>query len=462
MKKSMISRIVPGFVQRAILKEWLPFGGGMQDGMIGAGSPTFMKTSKEHLVHDGYAMNPLVHMIVSYITRLAAQIPWVLYEVKDEKALNVYKNMDPGDTIQARIMERKALEHISAHKILEIWKRPNELQGQSEFIEQMLGFKLITGDTYVYGRGPETGPNSGLFLEMDILPAHLIGIKYGSPMEPVANYYWLGDPNKRIPPEMVMHAKYWNPQPLSHGGLYGLSPLQAASRVVTRNNDSLTASVKTLQNMGAMGMLTRDPSDAEGRGLTVAQAEEVEKRYHQKYGGSKNRGKIMVTGAVLKWQQMAMSPVDLQILEQEKMDLRQLCGIYHLQSQLFNDPENKTYSNMKEATTAAYTQAVVPEMRSIRDELNRWWIQPWAERDNKKYWFDMDLQAIPELQTNIKELIEWLEKADMLTLDERRQVINYEPLETTGTDQIWIDGGKMTLEQAMMDVSNVDKYLNKL
>jgi len=459
-RKNIVARLIPGFIERAIVKSWLPFGEAISATKAGFGAPVWLRSSQDQLVKEGFMGNPTVYMIVSYITRLAAQIPWALYEVRDSKMLNRYKNMDPTDTIRANIYEKKALEEVDSHRILEIWKRPNELQGQSEFIEQVLGFKLVAGETFVHGRGPETGPNAGTFQELEVLPAHLIGIKYGGPMDPLRHYYWQGDPEKTIPKEEVMQCKYWNPLPYAIGGLHGLSPLQAGSRLITRNNDSITASVKSLQNMGAIGMLSRYVGTPGEKGLTEEQANMIEKKYHEKYGGARNRGKIMVTGAAVKWQQMSMSPVDLQIIEQEKMDLRQICSIYGLQSQLFNDPENKTYNNMKEATTAAFTQVVIPEMRSIRDELNRWWIEPWAKASNKKLWFDMDLQAIPELQKNIKELMEWLRDADMLTLDEKREVIEYEPLEQPGTDQVWIDGSKVTLEQAMMDVDLVDKYLD--
>jgi phage portal protein BeeE len=164
-------------------------------------------------------------------------------------------------------------------------------------------------------------------------------------------------------------------------------------------------------------------------------------------------------GAPLQWQQMGMSPVDLQVIEQEKMDLRQICSAYGLQSQLFNDPENKVHANMKEGREMAYTQAVIPVMRSIRDELNRWWIPPFEEAAGVKLWFDMDLQAVPELQTNIKELMDWLDRAKMLTYDEQRAVINYSPLEMPGTDVLWQEGGLVTPEQGLMDISSIDKFL---
>jgi len=462
-KRSIWTKLLPPGVQDAIVKSWLPFNDGTTDTMYGAGAPSFMSTKKEELVTEGYMGNPLVYMIVGYMTRLAAQIPWTFYEVKDDKSLNRWKNLDPTDRIRYPILETKAVEPIQQHDVVDIWKRPNELQAQSEFIEQVLGYKLITGNTFIHGLAPETGPNNGLFVQLDVLPAQFIGAKYGSPMEPLAHYYWLGDPTKKIPKEYVMHSKRWNPLPYSMGGLYGLSPLQAGSRLIQRSNDSITASVKSLQNMGAVGMLSRYVGDAQdGSSLTPDQAKQIEHKYYQKFGGANNRGKIMVTGAAVKWQQMAMSPVDLKIIEQENVDLRRMCAIYGLASQLFNDPDSKTYNTYKEAKAGAYTQAVIPEMRSLRDEVNRWWIPGFEKRDNRKYWLDMDLQAIPELQTDIKQLMDWLRDADMLTPDEKRKVLDYEPLEAPGTDQLWVDGNKITMDQALQDVEAVDKYLDHL
>jgi len=456
---SIWTKILPGSVQRQIAKNWIPLGNGFSDAKLGMGEPVWLALGQENFIDKGFMYNPAVYSIVSYLTRLGAQIPWTLYKVKDAKWLNRYKGMDPTDTIRANLYEKKGLEAIESSRILDIWDRPNSLQGQSEFIEQMYGYKLVTGNTYIHGISPETGPNAGLFTELNVLPAQLIGIEYGGPMSPVSHYYWKGDPSRRIDPAVVMHSKYWNPKPLNAGGLYGLSPLTAGSRLITRNNDSLTASVKALQNMGAIGMLSKYVGAAGEKGLTPEQAEMIERKYYEKYGGAENRGRIMVTGAAVKWQQMAMSPTDLNILEQEKIDLRTMCGIYGLPSQLLGDPDNRTYNTMKEAKTAGYTQAVIPGLRSIRDEINRWWIAPWSKRDGVEYWMDLDLQAVPELQLNYKELMEWLKEAESLTINEKRAVMQYEPLDQPGTDEIWIDSNKITLSQAMEDASQVDKYL---
>ena len=279
-------------------------------------------------------------------------------------------------------------------------------------------------------------------------------------MNPVGHYYWLGDPSKTIPSEQVIHSKYPNYLPNSMGGLYGLSPLKAGSRLITRSNESMITSVAAYQNQGAAGILARHPQSKD-KPLTVQQARQVEQKYYENYGGSRKARRIMATGAMLEWIQLGLSPVDLGILDAEKMDLRKICNLYHVQSQLFNDPDNKAYNNMKEARTAAYTNATIPEMRAIRDEFNRGWVANWSKRDGKQYWLDMDLQAVPELQMDYKTMMEWLKDASMLTENEKRAVIGYEHLETDGMDEVWVDGNKIPMSQAMVDPGPMDKWINE-
>jgi len=460
-RKSLLQRITPGFIQRQLTKGWMPLGGGgMNESFIGVGAPTWMKTGKEFMIKEGMNMNPDLYSVVSFITMLAGQVPWVLYEVKDEKWLNRYKNMDPTDTIMANLYQKKGLEEVKAHQILDTWNNPNEYQGHSEFIQQYLGYKLLTGDSYAHGQGPSTGPNAGLFIMFETLPSQLIGIYYGGPMNPVGHYYWLGDPNKTIPADQVIHCKYPNYLPINMGGLYGLSPLKAGSRLITRSNEGLTTSVRLFQNNGAVGILSR-PLGATDKPLTVQQARQVEQKYYENYGGSDKAGRIMATGAQIQWTQLGISPVDMQILELEKMDLRRICNLYHIQSQIFNDPENKAEANMKEARTATYTNSVVPQMRSVRDEFNRGWVAKFSKRDNKQYWLDMDLQAIPELQLDFKTMMEWLQHASMLTENEKREVIDYDPLDVLGMDEVWVDGGKIPMSQAMIDPGPLNKWIDE-
>jgi phage portal protein BeeE len=112
-----------------------------------------------------------------------------------------------------------------------------------------------------------------------------------------------GDRTTVIPPEQVIHLKYWTPNYMAGSFLYGVSPIQAGRRVITKSNSSYDASVASFQNMGANGMITAGDGSKDTIPLTEEQADMIEKRLSRKTG-PKNAGKPLITSANLKWQQM--------------------------------------------------------------------------------------------------------------------------------------------------------------
>jgi len=157
-------------------------------------SVTFLDNRTEEYIEKGYLYNSYVYSVINLITKAAVRVPWVLSEVKDEKALRRYKSFHPQEVTRkhstALQYRSKALEEITddSHRIYQTWDRPNTLQGQAEFLEQVLGFKLLAGNSYVHGVGPTTGENAGQFHELWPLPAQYMQIIPGGRIEPIQGY----------------------------------------------------------------------------------------------------------------------------------------------------------------------------------------------------------------------------------------------------------------------------------
>jgi HK97 family phage portal protein len=382
------------------------------------GNPVYIGDDMETYINDGYLFNPTVYSIVSFIAQKAGSIPWYVYEVKNEKALRLYKSASPHLGIKRSIVRTKALAQVEGHELEGLFKKPNPLQGWSEFIEQQVGFKLVTGNSYTHCIGPTNGINAGLIKEMWVLPSQIIAPIPGGRMQPVKGYTYRPDQTVTIPAEEVIHNKYWTPEYASGSFLVGLSPIRAGRRVITRSNSSYDASVASFQNMGAYGMITGKPGEA---ALTDAQAEMIEKRLAKKTG-PKNAGKTLVTSADILWQQMGMSPVDMNIIESDKMDLRFICNLFHVPSELFNDAGNKTYSNTKEAGSAVYTNAVIPALTQFRDSFNAF-IEP---RYKGRFFADFDTSMISELQEDVQYLASALSQCWWVNGNERREIMGFE------------------------------------
>jgi HK97 family phage portal protein len=249
--------------------------------------------------------------------------------------------------------------------------------------------------------------------------------------------------------------KYWTPEYTGGTFLYGLSPIRAGRRVVTKSNASYDTMVSAFQNQGAQGMITGEANAGE-QSLTPEQAEMLKQRYQREYSGPKNKGKPIITSAALKWQQMGMSPADLAIIESDKMDLRTICNIFHVPSELFNDASNKTYSNTKEAGSAIYTNAVIPALTAFRDAINQFIRSKYQE----KIYIDFDTSMISELQDDLTLMTAALSGAWWLTPNERRSMMSFDEVENPMMDDYWTPSGLMPMSGSQVTDTQVADALN--
>ena len=406
----------------------------------------------ETYIDKGYLFNPVVYSIVSFIAQKAGAIPWGVYEVKNDKALHSYKSANSYN-LNTKIIKTKALVAIPDHELNAVFMKPNILQGWAEFIEQVVGFKLVTGNSYIHMIGPTAGLNKGSIREMWNIPSQIIRPVAGDRMEPIRGYKYLSQ-NEPIPANEIIHLKYWTPEYFNGQNLVGMSPLRASLRLITKSNASFDSSVGAFQNQGAFGIISAE-KDTD---LTEEQADMIERKLMKKVGGPDNRGKNIVTSAALKWQQMGMSPVDMNIVESDRMDLRSLCNVYHVPSELFNDAANKTYSNTKEAGSAVYTNAVLPALNQFRDALNQF--------ISMKYpglYCDYDASMISELQDDLQMMATALSSIWYLSPNEKRDLLNFPADETNPMmNEYWLPGGLMPMSASMVTDQQLEEEEKKL
>ena len=414
------------------------------------GLPFLIGNDKTAFVNDGYRKNANVYAVINTITRSASAVPWNVFEVKDEKAHTWYKNR-PGQMrvkqpVQTANLRKKSMDLASESDLAGVLERPNPHQGWAEFIENFLGFKLLTGDSYAHGVEVNKA-----FGELWVMPAHLVEIISGGGPESIIRGYKITDYTYDIELEedTVLHSKYWNPDYSSVGShLYGMSPIQAARGIVTQSNDTYTANSRALQNLGAEGMLsTADETD-----LTDQQISQLQKDLKALGSGPENFKKLLVSTAKWRWVRFGISPVDLNIIESMKMSLRDLCNVYGISSELLNDPDNKTNSNKKESRRALYYERVLPELDTLRDELNRWLVPAFSERDGKQYYIDYDVSAIPALAEELKDTVEALQNAP-ITINEFREAIGYGKGDDPILDEVWWDMNKVPVSFSGQDLS---------
>ena len=421
---------------------------------IERGIVTWQGADQRSFVDDGYVANDIVYSIIKLITDKAKIAPFHVYKVVDEKAAKKYKSLAAQKDINLKELEtlhKKAYElYTGDQRLNELLKYPNEEDCWSDLVEQWCGFKLITGNSFIYGKLIEAGNNQGKPYELFALPSQYMAIIANINVFPPTRagyqlYYgqmWSFDTKE------ILHDKYFNPQwGVTGGQLYGQSPLRAAAKNLTRSNEAKTAAVASFQNGGPAGVLFMnderfDPTSGQ------AQAQALKTAVSQK-GGSANFNSIAVSGYKVDWKQIGLSPVELNIIESEKWDLKALCNIYGVPSQLLNDSDSKTYNNQREGEKALTLRCAIPLLNSLTENLNRKLHSDWGYKGTNLY-VDYDLSVYGELEANKSEQTDWLDKAWWISPKQKLDIMNIEVpdyIPTEELEKLYIPTGLQTIDQ---------------
>lgn len=431
-------------------------------------APIVFDDDPKTYIDEGYSYNPDVYAVINGITGAAMSVPMIVHEVKDEKAAREYVSVRKANRYRANAqaenkawkLRKKAYELADPNDdIVKLLERPNPLQSWEEFLANALGFKLVTGNSYLHGNEL----SDGRFGELWIMPPQLTQIVADKSTETIIKEYILDvfGYNQPIPEETVLHLKYWNPDytvPGTH--LYGMSPLKAARRSVKASNQGLEALSKALENGGASGMLF--PDDPDIQGLSEEQRSQLQRWFDQNRKGADNYKSALITTAKMGWQPFGQSVVDLEIIEARKMTTRDICNIYRYPSALLNDPETKTNANVGEARKQLYQDAVVPELELFYSALNRWLVPRFEKITGKRYHIDYDLNAVEALADNMVEKSQWLERLYKMGLPPNRvfEEMRFDPVDDPSFDQPWIPMGMMPLSDVtLQDLTDDEKDL---
>lgn len=384
---------------------------------MGNGVVTWSGQKKIEQVKEGYMGNDIVYSVIRLITDKSKVGEWHEYKIKDKKAHARYKALTAQpdkveDWAEVLDLQNKSMEIVETQsKITDLLKYPNENDTWSDLIEALICYKLVTGDSYAYGKLIEAGANKGLPNSIHALPSQYMSILANINTVPseVLSYELQINTITKFSKQEILHDKFIN---LNYDGigseLYGLSPLHAGSKLLTKSNETKKYEVSVLQNGGLAGVLYVQG----GHGFSAQEVSSQVDLIRQKlrgYTGAENAGKIPISGMPIGYQSVGITPKDAQMNENYWNDVRAFCNLYGVPSQLLNDPDNKSYNSLVEAEKALTVRATLPNMNSLRDNFNRKFYSDWGNVKDRI--IDYDLNCYPELQKNKKELVEWISKA---------------------------------------------------
>ena len=397
------------------------------------GRPRWSGRRYDNFSEEGYQKNVIAYRCIHMLATSVASVPWELYE--------------GGKLVGSQ-------EDGVEHKLLNLLDRPNPFQPGPAFMEALVGFYAITGQTYIEGVGPDnpTSPPMELYVHrpdrITIVPGEM-----GAPQAYEYEYksqkhVWRINPITGAGP--MLHIKTFNPR----DDWYGMSPMEHAAQSVDQHNEAQAWNTALLQNSGRpSGALVYAPEGVAGATLSDDQFRQLDEQLDKKLTGSKNARRPLILDGGLDWREMGMSPVEMDWLNGKDSSARDICCAFGTPGQLVGIPDTQKYANYHEARQAYFEDTIIPLTKLIASYLNIWLTPRFGDRLVLK----PSTKNLPALELKRQAKHQSMQAADYLTHNEKREATGYDRYESDKADepadQLFVDAGKLPLSASGSDVS---------
>lgn len=420
--------------------------------LVGGNTSTYNATLETLLV-KGYGENPDVNSIVNQMASKSTIVPYYIKEIDDKEALKKIKRF-PNNTTHQQKQIIKKLEQKAYKTDSELpmpIDRPNPVQTWSDLIFLYKVYLKVCGNVYFYKVISEQNKPLHLY----ILPSHWVQIvlKKGAnslSSESPIDYYILqqGQQLVKFEADSIIHIKRSNPFfDFSGSQLYGYSELMAAIRTINSSNSFIDTNVKTSQNSGVYGFIHAGDGATP---LTAEQAKELKDRLVEMDNAEMKLSNIAGASAKLGFTQIGLKTTELKPFDFLSNDRRTLANCLNWDVNLLNEERSGTgfsVDGLIEARKRVMLDNIKTDLDLLASYLNLEFIRLFKGYENSEIVFD--ITEMPEMQTDMETMAKWINTVP-LTLNERREVFNYEELEDEIMNEIYIPNGIVNINDPQL------------
>lgn len=357
------------------------------------GRPSWTPRDYEHLAKEAYVQNTVAHRCVRLVSEAAAHMPVSVFEGNNE---------------------------LANHPLVVLLNKPNPFQGKADLLTSVYSFLQLSGNAYL------EFVSVGNSRELHCLRPDRMKVVPGRDGYPDAYEYTVGSSIKRwsfnagvgrqLP---VLHLKRFHPT----NDQYGLSAVEPAGYAIDVHNEANKFNKSLLEN-GARpsGALVYEAPDGSSEGLSDEQFHRLKLELESGQSGPMNAGRPLLLEGGLKWQEMGVTPKDLDFIEGKRESAREIALAFGVPPMLMGIPGDNTYSNYQEANRAFYRQTVIPLVMSVLQSMTNFFSPSFGDT----FSLTSDLDTVEALAEERKALWDRVNNAKFLTVDEKREAVGYD------------------------------------
>jgi HK97 family phage portal protein len=153
-------------------------------------------------------------------------------------------------------------------------------------------------------------------------------------------------------------------------GLIGISPIARNAGAIGVALTQEQHNHQLMKDGGQLrGVLTTDQSfgEAEEADESIAR---LKKQWNELYSGVNNVGNTAVLEFGMKYEQIALSSVDMQLLEARKYSREQIASIFRVPLHMLGDTSAMKYNTVGQTNTAFFRDGLMPLVTKFENQLN--------------------------------------------------------------------------------------------
>lgn len=319
-------------------------------------------------ITEPYRQHAAVYACVTAIETNIAQVPYQLMQKKGEGK----EVVEEGDLYKVFTNPNPLLSREQLWSATSIWY---SLRGEACWILERENIAQAPSEIWIFP--PDRFK-------------YVLDEKTGLPV----GWTYQGKEEIKLALHQVIFFRAYNP----YNDLRGMGPLEAASLGVEQDHWAARHNLSFFRNAAEPGGLLSTEQK-----LSDPQRDKMRKVWEDRHVGPDNAHRIAVLEGGLKYQNITMSPKDMEFLEQRRWNREEIAMVFRVPMHLLSVYKDiKAYKGMVALDKGFWQQNLIPKMSYFEGML---FSKLFSYIDNGRVWGEFDLSVVEALQEDFGEKV---------------------------------------------------------
>jgi HK97 family phage portal protein len=409
----------------------------------------------ENASETGYEASSIVKACVDKIAVPLRSVPWRVskfMEDPEEKQRFFWemkgvpldqKSEFIKDYHRGRGWNKKShLQPLNEHPLEQLIMQPNKWYSGPEYVE-MSAQHLLLGGNALFHQVRNSTFGGGRTIELWLIPPDEI-----EPQRDRNRWiaeYLLNDKGaarpRSIKAEDIIHMKLPNPR----DPFWGISPLKSAATSVDTDIEAVSWNKVSLQNRAiTSGVFTFD------KPMTRERWEEARQQVAEQHQGADNVYAPWVLGAGAKWQQLSLTPVEMDFIKSRSMTRDDVAMVFGEDPRIFGAGEvTANREAIREIWRLHWLNLLLPFLDRYEEPYNKYLVPEYPGEDLFVWYDTSNVDALRESDLDKRRMakIDWSMGIPINMINERLRM-GYPPI--PGGDIGFLPASAVTVDRAIL------------